>query len=153
VVDLSDVPLSIVGENITMPSGNQSVSYVLSASIAAEETSGSDGSSGIPYAIAVLLILTALVVVYARRSHRGKGEKPLDREAYLRKIEGLELNDYERNALLYILDKGGRASQAEVRKALNIPKTTAWRMFKRLEKQGLVKIIKGSKENWVELKP
>ncbi|NJE55703.1 helix-turn-helix domain-containing protein, partial [Thermococcus sp. 21S9] len=77
----------------------------------------------------------------------------VDKEAFLKKIEKFDLNDEERNALLYILEKGGRASQAEVRNALGLPKTTAWRMFKRLEKQGLVKIIRGRKENWVELRP
>ncbi|WP_048148058.1 helix-turn-helix domain-containing protein [Palaeococcus ferrophilus] len=153
VVDLSDVPLSIAGENITMPSGNQSISYVLSASVNVEEPSPS-GSSYTPAIAVILLLFAALAAgVYLRRPREKGEEKPLDKDAYLKKMEGFELNDYERDALLYILERGGRASQAEVRKALDIPKTTAWRMFKRLEKQGLVKIVKGSKENWVELKP
>lgn len=152
IVDLSDVPLSIAGENITMPSGNQSISYVLSASVNVEGPPPS-GSSYAPAMAIVLLLLAVLTAgAYLRRPRKKVEEKPLDRDAYLKKMEGFELNDYERNALLYILEKGGRASQAEIRKVLDIPKTTAWRMFKRLEKQGLVKIVKGSKENWVELK-
>lgn len=80
-------------------------------------------------------------------------ERPkLTREEFEKKLEGLELNDEEKRVLLYIFDKGGRASQAEVREAIGLPKTTAWRMFKHLERKGLVKVIKGRKENWVELR-
>ena len=62
------------------------------------------------------------------------------------------LNDDERRVLEYVYDRGGRARQSEVRNALGIPKTTAWRMFQRLEKRGLIRVYKKGKENWVELR-
>ncbi len=67
------------------------------------------------------------------------------------RVERLGLSDEEKKAILYIFDRGGRVSQAQVREALGLPKTTAWRMFKRLEEKGVVKILKGKKEHWVEL--
>ena len=73
-------------------------------------------------------------------------------EEFEAKLANLDLNDDERRALLYLFDRGGKASQAEVREAVGLPKTTAWRMFKRLERKGLVKILRGKKENWVELR-
>ncbi|NJE42216.1 helix-turn-helix domain-containing protein [Thermococcus sp. GR6] len=150
VVDLSDIPLEIAGDSITMPSGNQSVSYTIQYTGTSERNSSN-------YLLIALLVGAATVgsiVAYLIKG-RGSGrvERPkLTREEFERRLEGLELNDEEKRALLYIFDKGGRASQAEVREAIGLPKTTAWRMFKRLERKGLVKVIKGRKENWVELR-
>ena len=50
------------------------------------------------------------------------------------------------------MEHGGRASQAEIYDALRVPKTTVWRMFKRLEEKGIVKVVRGRKENWVKLR-
>ncbi|NJE46558.1 winged helix-turn-helix transcriptional regulator [Thermococcus sp. GR7] len=150
VVDLSDIPLEIAGNSITMPLGNQSVSYTLQYTGTSEENS----SNYLLIALFVGVVVIGGIAAYLLR-RRGSGgmERPkLTREGFERRLEGLELNDEEKRALLYIFDKGGRASQAEVREAIGLPKTTAWRMFKRLERKGLVKVIKGRKENWVELR-
>ncbi|WP_054841657.1 helix-turn-helix transcriptional regulator [Thermococcus peptonophilus] len=64
----------------------------------------------------------------------------------------MDLSTDEVRALLYLYDRGGgKAPQAEIKKVLRIPTTTAWRMFKRLEEMGLVRIYKKRRENWVEL--
>ncbi|MDK2983308.1 MAG: hypothetical protein PWP19_786 [Thermococcaceae archaeon] len=63
----------------------------------------------------------------------------------------MDLSRDEMRVLLYLYDRGGKAPQAEMKKMLNIPKTTAWRMFKRLEERGLIRIYKKRRENWVEL--
>jgi len=152
VVDLSDIPLEISEGSITMPSGNQSVSYYLSSGTTIQTGSGSSNSSSI-YMLGAIGLLIVAAIFIGMKLMRGEKKKPINREAFLKKMERFDLNDDERRALLYILDKGGRASQAEVRNTLGIPKTTAWRMFNRLENYGLVKIVKGAKENWVELKP
>ncbi|ALM74820.1 helix-turn-helix transcriptional regulator [Thermococcus barophilus] len=146
VVDLSDIPLSISANVISMPPGNQSISYTLGYGV--EKAS----QNWVYYLITSVLIISAVFIGIKLISKRSSKSIKIDREAFLKKMENFDLNDEEKSALLYILEKGGRASQAEVRNALGLPKTTAWRMFKRLEKQGLVKIIRGRKENWVELK-
>ncbi|ADT83712.1 helix-turn-helix transcriptional regulator [Thermococcus barophilus] len=146
VVDLSDIPLSISANVISMPPGNQSISYTLGYGV--EKAS----QNWVYYLITSVLIISAVFIGIKLISKRSSKSIKIDREAFLKKMEKFDLNDEEKSALLYILEKGGRASQAEVRNALGLPKTTAWRMFKRLEKQGLVKIIRGRKENWVELK-
>ena len=156
MVDLSDIPLSIAQNRITMPPGNQSISYILpyndTHSGTVQESGGS--RSYLLSALAGLLIIGGIFAGYRLRKAPGKGmQRPkLSRPEFMERLDGLDLNDEEKRALLYIFDKGGRASQAEVREALGIPKTTAWRMFKRLERKGLVKILKGRKENWVELR-
>ena len=148
VVDLSDIPLEIAGNSITMPPGNQSVSYTLNG----RGIGGENGAGSLSY----LALLGGLAVVggsaYVLWRRKKGGKSMLTREEFQARLENLDLNEEEKRALLYIFDKGGKASQAEVREAIGLPKTTAWRMFKRLERKGLVKVLKGRKENWVELR-
>ncbi len=154
VVDLSDIPLEIAGNSITMPPGNQSISYTLEG----RTTSGgvgevpTDESHTILLAIGGIALAAGAVYFGLKKKSGSFGGRMPTREEFEAKLDNLDLNEDEKRALLYIFDRGGQASQAEVREAIGLPKTTAWRMFKRLEKKGLVKILKGRKENWVELR-
>ncbi len=161
VVDLSDIPVEIAGNSITMPPGNQSISYALTYSTTQPYTPENvRGNSQREWMWVLLGLLVAGVTGAYLTFGRGKGSKKegavqeseLTREEFEAKLSNLDLNEDEKRALLYIFDRGGKASQAEVREAIGLPKTTAWRMFRRLERKGLVKILKGKKENWVELK-
>jgi len=109
------------------------------------------GSSPIWPLVAGLVIVGAAVGVFYFRKRPEETSKEMTREEYQAYLKRYELNRDEEKALLYIFDRGGRAKQAEVRDMLGIPKTSAWRMFQRLEKQGLVRIYKKKRENWVEL--
>jgi len=198
VVDLSDVPLTITSDSITMPPGNQSVAYLLpppttssatstqtttltsstAPSTTSPETStvqpsspgtttsssqeqGSttgrgrtntpqpSGGNSLPIAGLLAVVAVPAIAYWARK--RGGKELPVSREELKERLESMNLTEEEINALLYVYDQGGKAKQADVRKALGIPKTTAWRMFKRLEERGLVRVYKRGKENWVEL--
>ena len=154
VVDLSDIPLEIAGNSITMPPGNQSISYTLGG----RTTSGgvgevpTDESRTILLAIVGIALAAGAVYFGLKKKSGSFGGRMPTREEFEAKLDNLDLNEEEKRALLYIFDKGGKASQAEVREAIGLPKTTAWRMFKRLERKGLVRILKGKKENWVELR-
>ncbi|WP_335755201.1 helix-turn-helix transcriptional regulator [Thermococcus pacificus] len=157
VVDLSDIPLEIAGNSITMPPGNQSISYTLEGRTT---TSGTGGAGGEPTggSATVLFVIVAIALAVGaayfglKKKSGSFGGKMPTKEEFEAKLANLDLTEEERRALLYLFDKGGKASQAEVREAIGLPKTTAWRMFKRLERKGLVKILKGKKENWVELR-
>ncbi|WP_297534554.1 MarR family transcriptional regulator [Thermococcus sp.] len=173
IVDLSDVPLSITGNTITMPPGNQTVSYTLplptTSTTSTTSTSAKpqpstqstspttssrtpERSNGYLYALLIVPLVGAVGAYYLRGRFRKPGRTlPVGREEYEKGLDAYNLNDDEKRALLYIYDSGGKAKQADVRKALGIPKTTAWRMFKRLEEKGLVRVYKRGKENWVEL--
>ncbi|NJE55370.1 winged helix-turn-helix transcriptional regulator [Thermococcus sp. 21S9] len=196
VVDLSDVPLTITSNSITMPPGNQSVSYILpppttsttsspsptqtptttttsstsstpssttsstSSPVAIPSTSTSPGEPSTPASsggrnllpiLGLLAVVGIPAVAYWARNRKRPGGLPISKDELKEKLEAMGLTDEEINALLYVYDQGGKAKQADVRKALGIPKTTAWRMFKRLEEKGLVRVYKRGKENWVEL--
>jgi uncharacterized membrane protein len=171
IVGLNSVPLKIDKNKLVMPPGNISVSYVIernpsSATLGTEVESNppSPPQQGVQqetntkwlfYAIPILAILIAggylLIKKQLSESSTSKFSLPLTREEFQKKIEGMDLSRDEMRVLLYLYDRGGKAPQAEMKKMLNIPKTTAWRMFKRLEERGLIRIYKKRRENWVEL--
>ncbi|WP_048058157.1 helix-turn-helix transcriptional regulator [Pyrococcus yayanosii] len=178
IVDLTDIPLKIDGNSILMPPGNQTVSYVLeyrparteapasgtatesfnstapSSLGSSSQSSSTSSESSTNWAMVGILTLLAIAAgsfVYMRRGSKEK-VVGISREDFEKLLKKYELTKDEEKVLLYLFDRGGKARQAEVREMLGIPKTTAWRMFNRLEKQGLVRVYKKRRENWVELK-
>ncbi|WP_297091242.1 helix-turn-helix domain-containing protein [Thermococcus sp.] len=180
IVDLTDIPLEINGNSILMPSGNQTVSYVIqyrppetevptsgtttelsnstapSNPVSPSQTPTTPAGGSTNWTTIGILALLALAAgggfLYMKRGEEEGGALGISREDFERRLKEYELTKDEEKALLYLFDRGGRAKQAEVREMLGIPKTTAWRMFQRLEKQGLVRVYKKKRENWVELR-
>lgn len=63
------------------------------------------------------------------------------------------LSDEEADVVRFIKERGGRVLEAELRERFpHIPRTSMWRLIKRLEKQGLVRVRKVGLQNLVELK-
>ena len=183
IVDLSDIPLEISGDTLTMPPGNQTISYVIQysspgptetttstlpsqttttqsnltmpSSPTASNPGSGTGTNWTPILLGIAVVAgLAFGFTYLKKPGAKKGEESeagMSREEFERYLKKFDLTKEEEKALLYIFDRGGKAKQAEVRDMLGIPKTTAWRMFQRLEKQGLVRIYKKRRENWVEL--
>lgn len=142
IVGLSGIPLAITENSVIMPKGNQYVEYVLPH--IAEGTK--NNTQVLPTLVAFLI--GALLGRYWRRikisMSRGVSIEDL--------ADKYNLNKDEQEVLLYIAEKGGRAKQAEIRNDLGIPRTTTWRILRRLEKEGLVKLSKVNNETLVELK-
>ena len=77
----------------------------------------------------------------------------LKRRGGIARAVGLEALDKDEMKVIELLrSKGGRALEAEIREALGLPKTTAWRLVRRLEKKGLVVVRKVGNQNVVELR-
>ncbi|WP_297497134.1 MarR family transcriptional regulator [Thermococcus sp.] len=187
IVDLSDVPRAISGNSITMPPGNQSISYTLplpitktttetrteTSTVSSTTTTSTTTTTSMPQSSyetrsnsprptstsslwpvigAVALVFLAGTAFFLMKSFRKEKQGNEGEGEILKKLKAFDLSDEEVEALLYIHRQGGRARQAEVRTALGLPKTTAWRMFNRLAERGLVRVYKKGKENWVELK-
>ena len=54
----------------------------------------------------------------------------------------MRLNDDERRFIGYLRSRGGSAYLYEVKRALGMPSSSAWRIARRLREWGLVKIEK-----------
>jgi uncharacterized membrane protein len=71
-------------------------------------------------------------------------EKIFEREKYLR--------PEEIQVIRFLGEKKGTAFEAELYEKLNLPRTTTWRLLKRLEKMEIVDIKKSRRQNVVSIR-
>lgn len=62
------------------------------------------------------------------------------------------LRDDDKETISYIAEKGGEAFESEIRERFNLPKTTVWRLVKRLEREDLVEVKKAGGQNLIRIK-
>jgi uncharacterized membrane protein len=62
------------------------------------------------------------------------------------------LRPEDRDVLGFLAEKEGAAFESEVRTKFNLPKTTVWRLVKRLEREELVEIRKAGGQNLIKLR-
>jgi uncharacterized membrane protein len=96
-------------------------------------------------AVGAIVVAIALSLVLLKR--RGGIARAVSRATCLEVLDGDEVKVVE-----LLRSKGGRALEAEIREALGLPKTTAWRLVRRLEKKGLVVVRKVGNQSVVELR-
>jgi hypothetical protein len=58
----------------------------------------------------------------------------------------------DKQVLRFIAEKGGTAFESEIRNKFILPKTTLWRLVKRLERENLVEVRKTGVQNLIELR-
>jgi uncharacterized membrane protein len=62
------------------------------------------------------------------------------------------LRPEDQDVLRYLAEKEGAAFESEIRTKFELPKTTIWRLVKRLEREELVEIRKAGGQNLIKLK-
>ncbi|NOJ26825.1 MAG: hypothetical protein DA330_02290 [Nitrososphaera sp.] len=62
------------------------------------------------------------------------------------------IRDDDKRALKYVLEKGGEAFLADIRRELELPKSSSWRLVKRLEREEFVEIVKLGNQNLIKYK-
>jgi hypothetical protein len=62
------------------------------------------------------------------------------------------LRHEDRQVLNFLVEKEGAAFESEIRSKFQLPKTTIWRLVKRLEREELVEIRKASGQNLIKLR-
>lgn len=65
--------------------------------------------------------------------------------------QGKDLRQDDVQVLGFIREKGGKVLEPEIRTRFALPKTSAWRQIKRLERMGFVKVTKIGSQNQIEL--
>ena len=63
----------------------------------------------------------------------------------------VELRPDDVQVLNFIQEKGGKVLEPEIRTRFALPKTSAWRQIKRLERLGYVKVTKIGSQNQIEI--
>jgi uncharacterized membrane protein len=97
--------------------------------------------------------LIILLLYYRKRSLKSGpviefGEVDLD---YLFDIHD-DLREDDRDVIEFLAEKGGEAFAMEIRERFNIPRTSAWRLIKRLERYEIINERKIGGQTLVRIK-
>ncbi|AMM53739.1 helix-turn-helix transcriptional regulator [Pyrococcus kukulkanii] len=164
IVGLSGIPLSISGNSVVMPKGEQYIEYIFEHNVATRTVTITVTQSKVN-------TITTTVVRESDDTSRtslalflglliGLGVGIIGKKIRLRKLRGItleelsekfNLNEDEKAVIMYIADHGGKVRQADIRNELGIPRTTAWRILKRLESFDILKLEKINNETWAVL--
>ncbi|AFK22370.1 helix-turn-helix domain-containing protein [Pyrococcus sp. ST04] len=176
IVGLSGIPLRIRGNSVIMPRGRQYIEYVFphqeivtvtltttsvetvtvrevttlteTVTKTVRETVEKTSKAG----IIVGIILGALIIALPIFGRRILEKRKLSGSLTLKELaERFNLNEDERAVIMYIAEHGGEVRQADIRNELGIPRTTTWRILKRLERLGILTLKKVNNETWAKL--
>ena len=154
VIYLSNMPTAIdaSGTAITLSlyPGYWEISYVVPL-LPQDELNGDEGplpSIPIEYLIAAIVAVAAVVLSALIVMRRRRGP---DVEKILKAHPQLKKEDKE--VIEFLAEKGGKAFEAEIRERFpDMPRTSLWRLVRRLERLEIVEVKKIGLENQVQLK-
>ncbi len=66
--------------------------------------------------------------------------------------EHKDLMPEEKQAIQFLVDNNGEAFEAELYDDVKLPRTTTWRLVKRLKRMGIITVTKFRRQNLVRLK-
>jgi uncharacterized membrane protein len=153
VIYLNMMPTAIdssgTGIKLSLYPGQWEISYVLPlVPDDGTEDNGAPWTIPIEYLIAAIVAVTAVVlsVLLIVRRRRGPNvEKTM--KAYP------QLKKEDKEVIEFLAEKGGKAFEAEIRERFpDMPRTSLWRLVRRLERLEIVEVKKIGLENQVQLK-
>ena len=154
VIYLNTVPTSIetssTGIKLSLASGHWEISYVLplTSSDGPDDNGAPDATIPWDYIISAVVAVVAVVIsiiLIIRRRRAPNVKKTVKAHPQLKK-EDTEV-------LEFLAEKGGQAFEAEIRERFpDMPRTSLWRLVRRLERLEIVEVKKIGLENQVQLK-
>lgn len=100
--------------------------------------------------VASAIIIGAILYLFRRRPKRPGKPEGVSLEEFLERRPDLRFED--REALRFLAEVGGEAFASEIRERFNMPRTSAWRLIRRLRKEGLVEVEEVGGQTLVRLK-
>ena len=140
---------------LVMPSGTIEITYIAEHEFGVP-TQKLDPKLLIVAAI-VLLVAGSIVAAVVWRSKRKKplfAPAELKSEVDTKKILGKhkDLRQEEIQVISFLVEKHGTALEAELYEKLDLPRTTTWRLLKRMQAMGIVDITKSRRQNTVSIR-
>ena len=145
-ITLSIMNMSMVNkELVLLTRGPGAILYTVMTKPATSAVTGKPSPpspyQGLSLAMVIILItavvLSIMVLLFRRRGgHGGSGIT-------------YGLSDYELSIIRYIESRGGSAFEGDISRDLGIPRTTVWRIVRRLESLGIVEVRKVEGKNLV----
>jgi len=154
VIYLNNMPIAIdtsgTGIKLSLYSGQWEISYVLP--LLPEDETKDNGApwNAIPIeyliaatAVVTVVVLSALLVVRRRRGPNV--EKTIRAHP--------ELKKEDKDVIAFLAERGGKAFEAEIRERFpDTPRTSLWRLVRRLERLEIVEVKRIGLENQVQLR-
>jgi len=154
VIYLNMMPTAIdtssTGIKLSLYPGQWEISYVLplTSGDGTDDNGTADSPIPIDYLIAAIVAVVAVVIAVILISRRRRGpnvEKTVKAYPHLKKED--------KDVIEFIAEKGGQAFEAEIRERFpDMPRTSLWRLVRRLERLEIVEVKKIGLENQVQLK-
>ena len=160
IISLNNVPEYIETSNnqvsLVMPSGIIEISYIFEHSFNQQNQTIEPWQiiAAISFSsIAVAALATWLIKRKKPQTQKNKPPAPSD-EVDVDKLFEREkhLRPEEVQVIQFLAERHGTAFEAELYERLNLPRTTTWRLLKRLEKMQIVDIQKSRRQNIVSIR-
>jgi uncharacterized membrane protein len=141
VTSSSAVSTTTYSNSTLTNTGQNSTTHQITSSTSSAKVFANSNSQLLELAAAVVIVAGALggLLLMRRRSNS------------IREAQSSELRPDDIQVLNYITEKGGKVFEQEIRSRFTLPKTSAWRQIKRLERLGYVKVYKVGSQNQIEL--
>ncbi len=156
IISLNNVPELIEGSNgqvsLVMPSGTIEITYIAEHSLY-QQTQSYELWRLIAIVSSPIIAITAFALWFLRRK-KPPQPKELTDEVDVDKLFEREkhLRPEEVQVIRFLAEKHGTAFEAELYEKLNLPRTTTWRLLKRLEKMEIIDIQKSRRQNIVSIR-
>jgi len=159
IISINNVPELIENANnqirLVMPAGTIEITYITEH----ETSTQTQTPDAAPLIIAAILLSSTLPII-ASAIWLSKRKKPplkpaepeseVDTKKLLEKHKNLRQEEIQ--VINLLAEKHGTALEAELYEKLCLPRTTMWRLLKRLQKMGIVDITKARRQNIVSIK-
>ncbi len=163
VVGLSKAPLTISSGNDTLTllftSGPLTLNYIVEAGIKITSTKqdGTLSVSLLGYAALIAGMIFVVGVAVSITFRRKRLTKVYKKERRIVDVEKIlssrpDIRPDDREVLRFLAEAGGEAFESELRSRFNLPKTSMWRMVRRLKREGLVDVKKVGGQNLVYIR-
>ena len=172
IVEMSNFPISMQVDNdqsyLILPEGLTNISYYFStlASTKSTQTISEEDTTDNPLVIYAVVIVAAAGIIALVAIKKSKPSKVTEPSAVINKEEHVsqhldsetifrakpDLRDDDKEIINFLSANKGQAYESELRKKFLLPRTTMWRAVKRLERHGIVEIVKKDLQNIVKLK-
>jgi uncharacterized membrane protein len=158
IISLNNVPERIEGSDggviMVMPPGTIEITYIVEHD-SSEQTENPEATLQLVAALSLLSIPIAASALWLIK--RRKPKKTDETKACAVDVEKLferekDLRREEVQVIRFLAEKNGTAFEAELYERLDLPRTTTWRLLKRLEKMEVIDIRKSRRQNIVSIK-
>ena len=156
IISLNSVPDLIESDNgqvsLVMPLGTIEIAYVAEHGL--HQQTPSIENWQLATIISFPIIASVALVLWFRRRKKPRQTKEPEAEVDIDKLFEKEkhLRPEEMEVINFLAEKHGTAFEAELYEKLNLPRTTTWRLLKRLQKMEIVDIHKSRRQNIVSIR-